>query len=329
MRDNLQAEAVLAAEYVLAEIDHVPGTRVDVYAIIARRGVWLSFDPYDDVLGIYQRLDDCAGVSINCRRPTNMQRFTAAHELGHHELGHEFSYDDEAAIEGRVRDPRESQAQTFAASLLMSEVSVEAGLEILGLDPDRPRLSPMAVYRLGATLGVSYKAMLMQLAVLGKLRWSDLQEYGKSSPIKQRRQLVAPFDLPDSRRQVHSFNLEHNSSTVYIGAEDVLVVELPDPFYGRSTWRLTEASQDGFVVIDHALVAAADVLPIFEDSSKHLFMVEPARHGRHRIAFSLCRSDLHAEDIAEFSLEIVVEPTPMSSLGQGIFSRQQNQLLEI
>ena len=53
-----------------------------------------------------------------------MQRFTAAHELGHHELGHESHVDDETSIEGSSNDPQELQAQTFAASLLMSEVAV-------------------------------------------------------------------------------------------------------------------------------------------------------------------------------------------------------------
>ena len=45
-----------------------------------------------------------------------LQRYTAAHELGHHELGHESHFDAAATISESVHDPKEIQAQTFAGA---------------------------------------------------------------------------------------------------------------------------------------------------------------------------------------------------------------------
>lgn len=47
------------------------------------------------------------------------RRFTVAHEVGHHLLGHGRVSCSSGKIHGRVADPREEQANTFAASLLM------------------------------------------------------------------------------------------------------------------------------------------------------------------------------------------------------------------
>ena len=123
---DLHREAVLAAEYVLAEFDTVPGERVPIFDLIEDRGIWLSFEMgLDRLLGVYQRIGTVAGIAVNAARPISLQRFTAAHELGHHELGHSSRVDDEATIQKRSTDFNEIQAQTFAASLMMSELSVE------------------------------------------------------------------------------------------------------------------------------------------------------------------------------------------------------------
>ena len=163
-RRDLEREAVLAAEYVLAEAGIAPGDRVPVFDLIEDRGIWLSFEPgLDRLLGVYQRIGNASGIAINTARPMTLQRYTAAHELGHHELGHESRFDAEATISESVYDPQEIQAQTFAGSLLMSELTVETRLEYRGHRPDRPDLSATDVYLISAELGVSYQAAVTQL----------------------------------------------------------------------------------------------------------------------------------------------------------------------
>ena len=61
---------------------------------------------------------------VTTKRPLPVQRFTAAHELGHAELGHEASLDDAGGAGaadfrlGHGSDPREDQANAFATELL-------------------------------------------------------------------------------------------------------------------------------------------------------------------------------------------------------------------
>ena len=97
--DDLRREAVLHAEMVLADLDLDLGSRVPVFDVIEDRGIWLSFEPLKNLLGVYQRVDVAAGIAIHVGHPLPLQRFTAAHELGHHLLGHESSFDDRDAIE--------------------------------------------------------------------------------------------------------------------------------------------------------------------------------------------------------------------------------------
>ena len=60
---------------------------------------------------------------VHSGHPRPLQRFTAAHEYGHHVLGHSHSLDTQAEIEGQPTDAAdplaEIAAQAFAGALLM------------------------------------------------------------------------------------------------------------------------------------------------------------------------------------------------------------------
>ncbi len=72
--------------------------RVDVFGCIARMGAMLMFQPLEPLLGAFIREDGAAGIILSTRRPLGMQRFTAAHELGHLFLGHDPHADDEGIL---------------------------------------------------------------------------------------------------------------------------------------------------------------------------------------------------------------------------------------
>lgn len=65
-------------------------------------------------------------ILYNVQDPPNRQRFTIAHELGHHALGHQDSpRDTAAAFSTATWDPKEVAANRFAAELLMPEFAVK------------------------------------------------------------------------------------------------------------------------------------------------------------------------------------------------------------
>ncbi len=113
----------------------------------------------DGVSGAYN--PDGPLVFVNRHHAVVRQRFTVAHEFGHHRCGHAdlkiIDTDDD--VGGRTSDPREVQANAFAAEFLAPKVAVERWWEeerddAVGLE---------AVCRLGHRFGLSALAALFRL----------------------------------------------------------------------------------------------------------------------------------------------------------------------
>lgn len=152
-----------AARALRFELDlgHSP---MDVFDVIRRRGVALAFRDLggDDGRYIFHRGRALIVVGTNCTEASR-QRFTAAHELGHHEL-HRFDANgevDTVVIDKEVGpsrgDPREQEANSFAASLLLPR---EALLRLFG---DRAQVSVEQVVDLMDRFGLSYPATVYRL----------------------------------------------------------------------------------------------------------------------------------------------------------------------
>ena len=73
----------------------------------------------DGVAGAYIAKPDCSLLFVNGSQPLTRQRFTLAHEFGHHRMGHSTVIDEQAVISGYTHDPNEVSANAFAAELLM------------------------------------------------------------------------------------------------------------------------------------------------------------------------------------------------------------------
>src|SRR5262245_23941533 len=69
---------------------------VDLFGSILKSGASLVFRPLDGLLGACV---NGRGVLISTQRTLPIQRFTAAHELGHVELRHNLSLDGEEILE--------------------------------------------------------------------------------------------------------------------------------------------------------------------------------------------------------------------------------------
>jgi Zn-dependent peptidase ImmA (M78 family) len=324
----LRAEAVVAAEYVLADIDHEPGTRVDVFRIIEDRRIWLMFERFENVLGMYRREDDAAGIAINLGRPVNLQRFTGAHELGHHELGHQSSCDDDINVLGQVNDPREMQAQIFAANLLMSESSIEAALEMQGLDPTRPRgIGPLQAYLMSSQLGVSYEAVLIQLVMLDRLTWSEKHKLGAARPKQIKQSLLHGQDIPgDARRGIVQVDLAQHRSRVAVGASDLVLVELPEHDQDQVDWRVAESATDQIDILLDTFRSPDGEPSLFQGDGHRLLLLQPRFSGSLDVTVELTGEACSGEP-ETFSVQLVVEQHRLSDVGRGVSTRQQGQLL--
>src|SRR3954470_21440362 len=87
----------------------------------------------DEIAGALWRNGAGAIVWLNSAQAVERQRFTVAHELGHVCCRHaDTRIDTRATISGDTRDPREVQANAFAAELLAPEAGV---IGLVGREP--------------------------------------------------------------------------------------------------------------------------------------------------------------------------------------------------
>ena len=158
-----------------------PPAAVDIYGQIHRAGLWLMFQPLDRLLGLYQRAGE-GGIVVNLKVHPALQRFTAAHEFGHHVLGHDLGLDPAGHIEGPGHYGRqERQAQRFAAVFLMPERTVARVARSLAIS--RGRVTADGAYQLALRLGTSYLATLSRLRALG---WLGRGQYPELRAVRPR-----------------------------------------------------------------------------------------------------------------------------------------------
>ena len=87
----------------------------------------------EGVAGAYIARTGCPLLFVNGRQTLTRQRFTVAHEFGHHRMSHASVVDDQQAISGKLHDPQEVRANAFAAEFLMPRDAITAwGLEHVG-----------------------------------------------------------------------------------------------------------------------------------------------------------------------------------------------------
>ena len=231
--------------------------RVEIYDVIEAGRIWLFFRRLHSLYGAYQRYGDAAGIVINAQHPLTLQRYTAAHEYGHHVLGHAASADDEQRITQRSQDLQEIAAQAFAGEFLMPLQLVNYTLRTMGLTGKNLSLTPRQVYQLALELGVSYAAAVWQLVGQRKLTAEAGQRLRRESPLAVKTGLggVKPADswadvwLLDESQEGREFSPRLRDEI------HVTLAETPSTGY---VWQLVDAPTSVLTVIDDRFETDAD-----------------------------------------------------------------------
>lgn len=129
---------------------------IDPFAIAASEGIPCRSLSWQDLSasGWYKIENGRPVIEYNPSEPPNRQRFTIAHELGHHALGHGPRPRDTSQALMGSNDFMETQANRFAAELLMPAGSVQLlvidmGITDLGILASHFQVSEPAMrYRL-------------------------------------------------------------------------------------------------------------------------------------------------------------------------------------
>jgi Zn-dependent peptidase ImmA (M78 family) len=150
---------------------------VDIWEVLRQRDVFVALHHFGEEGGdgLYLwRGSDSAGtplIVVNSAKRPSRQRFTAAHELGHHEM-HRFEAadvliaDEEVGADG---DEREVAANAFAAYLLAPTEDLRDSVRALG-----GPVTPAGLVSLMRRYGMSYKALAYRLRNSGLVNQNAL-----------------------------------------------------------------------------------------------------------------------------------------------------------
>jgi Zn-dependent peptidase ImmA (M78 family) len=238
---------------IQAEVVHDVG-RVDVYGAIARLGVPLMFAKLDGLLGAYYR-EPAPGVLVTTQRPLSQQRFTAAHELGHHHLGHNPSLDDESILrrtpfEASAGDNlQEVEAEAFAAAFLLPRWLLDWHCERQNWT-DASLHDSTLVYQLALRVGTSYEATVWTLYRYGVFDRGTAQEMVNLELKKLKQKLLRGY-APESFREVDVWLVTERDANLhfYGGPKDLFVVRLPEHSGSGYLWQVESIDGNALALV--------------------------------------------------------------------------------
>ncbi len=230
------------------------GGRVDVYGAIARLGVPLMFTKLDGLLGAYYR-EPAPGILVTTQRSLSQQRFTAAHELGHHHLGHTPSLDDESILR---RAPflassddnlQEVEAEAFAAAFLLPRWLLDWHCEHQEWTDARLR-DPGLVYQLALRAGTSYEATVWTLHRYDVFDRATARDMANLE-LKKLKQKVLRDYAPENFREVDVWLVTERDASLRLhgGPRDLFVVRLPEHSGAGYLWQVESIDGDALAVV--------------------------------------------------------------------------------
>ena len=193
--------------------------RIDVFDAIVADRVRLHFRPVDcAALYLPPSVAGRAGVLVNELHPLALQRYSAAHEYGHHVLGHGEQIDREAepSGSGATLPPHEMLAEAFAAWFLMPPEAVDVALGLLGLEE---AATAADAYALSLRLGTSFRATCNRVSQLN--RWRD------ESPKRLKEELLTTPPPGGWRHDAWLLTVRDTDAKVVARCGDTLLVLLP------------------------------------------------------------------------------------------------------
>jgi hypothetical protein len=224
-------QAAESAGRLLDELSVDQTEQIDVFGICEDLGLWLTFLPMDNLLGAFVP-EGVGGVLVTTQRPIPIQRYTAAHEIGHWRLdhGHGLALDGEEHVLGNTPVEREQLAQVFASNLLMPPPLVFGVLERLGVSDDP--IEPQHAYALAREAGVSYEAAVRQLAHLDVISTDRIEVLRQSRPLQVKAALALGRRPVNGYADVWPVNEDWDDQLLALRVEDEVVISLPE---NRST----------------------------------------------------------------------------------------------
>lgn len=219
--------AAQAAAQALNDLGLNQSQPVDPFEAINALGLQLQFEPLGDLLGAIIPGAN-PGVLINSARPASVQRFTAAHEIGHWYLDQDaLAIDTQENIEGMPAQQRERNAQVFASHFLMPlelfyTAAAEHGVTKGGA------VAPLKVYEMARDMHVSYRAAVFQLVNCNFINAHARDDLLRVQPAQLKTALTHGRRPANTRGDVWAVDDLQGSVELEVFVGDEIVVALPE-----------------------------------------------------------------------------------------------------
>ncbi len=253
VRKGALAAGRLHRQLGVKEQIEVSGGAINVFAAISELDVPLMFRPLDGLLGAFLNFP-ARGILVTTQRPLSIQRFTAAHELGHCMLNHQPSLDDENILrrmtmnEQPGQDLQEVEADGFAAAFLLPKWLIANHMKRQNITTPHLR-RPNVIYQLSLRLGVSYEAFCWTLVRYKMINPKQAREL----LLTQRRALKEALldgHRPTNYRGDVWLLTERDAGTRIDGSRnDLFILKLKEHSNGGYLWNIDELRDSGFAIV--------------------------------------------------------------------------------
>jgi predicted secreted protein len=229
------------------------GGAVDVFGAIHALELPLLLRPLQGLLGAYLS-EPAPGVLVTTQRPMAIQRFTAAHELGHYVMKHQPSLDDESilrrlAVMGEAAgDIQEIEADAFAASFLIPRWLVHWHMAQQGWTVDYLR-RPEVVYQLSLRLGASYEATSWTLVRHRQLPAALASMLQRTQPRDLKVALLDDYRPENYRGDVWLLTERDAGTRIDGSRNDLFVLRLKENSGAGYLWNIDQLKASGFAIV--------------------------------------------------------------------------------
>jgi hypothetical protein len=160
-RQALAKSAAVQALRIRASVHVKPWDAIDIFDLTQQLGVEVRFAKISSMEGMYLR-QSAPTILIASERPAGRQRFSCAHELGHHVFGDGSRVDELFDPNSKKeRSDEEVRADMFAGMLLMPKSTIDRAFSSRKLNPETA--NPVEFSRVACALGVGYSTLAEHL----------------------------------------------------------------------------------------------------------------------------------------------------------------------
>lgn len=259
---NACNKGVLAAAHLHKELSlqskvSEKGSNIRIFEIINNLKIPMIFQPVNGILGVFIKSPNL-GMLVASNTPKAVQRFTAAHELGHYLLDHKSSVDsnvrlgkvwkEQVLFEGDLKKIQELEANSFAVEFLTPRWLIETYRSMQGWSNNTIKY-PKNLYQLSLRIGLNYTATCWALCRHDYLTVSETKKLLEVKPSEIKSELAGNV-LPEGfEGEVWHITKRDDGQFLDCNVDDYFVFDLLEHGHGGYLWDFRHLSENNLSIV--------------------------------------------------------------------------------